>query len=76
METTLNVTFSFKNFISFSLLAGYITVKWKTHFCSRNDFQKSYGEDHRSDIEMTIAETNVDVNWKLVLYQISQRLFR
>ena len=57
-------------------LAGYITVKGKTHFCFRNDFQKSYLEDHSSDIEMTIAETNADVNWKLVLYQFSQSLFR
>ena len=44
------------------LLASYITVKAKTHFCSRNDSETSYAEDHGSYIEMTIAETNVDIN--------------
>ena len=44
------------------LLAGYITVKAKTHFCSRNKSETSYAEDHGNYIEMTIAETNVDVN--------------
>ena len=44
------------------LLASYITVKVKTHFCSRNDSETSYAEDHGSYIEMTIAKTNVDIN--------------
>ena len=47
------------------LLAGYITVKGKAHFCSRNDSQKSYLEHHSSDTEITIAETNVDVNLEI-----------
>ena len=47
------------------LLPGYITVKGKIYFCSRSDSQKSYVEDHSSDIEMTIAETNVNVNLEI-----------
>ena len=47
------------------LLASYITVKVKTHFCSRNDSETSYAEDHGSYIEMTIAETNVDINLEI-----------
>ena len=47
------------------LLASYITVQVKTHFCSRNDSETSYAEDHGSYIEMTIAETNVDVNLEI-----------
>ena len=46
-------------------MASYITVKVKTHFCSRNDSETSYAEDHGSYIEMTIAETNVDVNLEI-----------
>ena len=49
------------------LLAGYITVKEKTHFCSRNEPETSYAEDHGNYIEMTIAETNVDVNLEISL---------
>ena len=49
------------------LLAGYITVKAKTHFCSRNESETSYAEDHGNYIEMTIAETNVDVNLEISL---------
>ena len=49
------------------LLAGYITVKAKTHFCSRNESETSYAEDHGNYIGMTIAETNVDVNLEISL---------
>ena len=49
------------------LLASYITVKAKTHFCSRNESETSYAEDHGNYIEMTIAEANVDVNLEISL---------
>ena len=49
------------------LLAGYITVKAKTHFCSRNESETSYTEDHGNYIEMTIAAANVDVHLEISL---------
>lgn len=49
------------------LLAGDITIKEEIHFYCRSVTEKYYVEDHGSDAEMTITETNVDIEIEIIL---------